>query len=133
MKKKTELLLIIVLCLFSLFSCRREDISIRDCEINTFIGETGENFLSVYLLADLPDIQRTKMTVTNPSKELVWSFEPEKKQIDGIFYIGSDKIAMPKGFEMPSGEWTAELIYKDGRTVSKVFKVKSDASSDQFE
>lgn len=133
MKKKTELILILILLLFPLLSCRREELSIRDYEISSFKGETGESFLSVYLLADLPDIQRTKMTITDPSKDLVWSFEPEKKQIDGIYYIGSDRIAMPKGFKMPSGEWTVELIYKDGRTVSRVFKVKSDTSSDQLE
>lgn len=75
--------------------------------------------LSVYIYADIPDVSKTTMTLTDPSGELVWTVNPSKAEYAGVNYVGTSDITMPKGFNLPIGVWTVELIYKDGRTVKE--------------
>ncbi len=132
MKKTTEIVFVVLMCFFSLLSCRREEITIRNCDYEAYIAENGETCLKIFLSADIPDLKKTKMTVKDPSESLVWSVAPEKILIDGNNFIGYDGIAIPKGMVLPFGEWFVELIYGDGRTVSDTFSVVSDGSSDQL-
>jgi len=41
----------------------------------------------------------------------------------GTKYYGSSDITMPLGSNLPTGLWSIDLIYKDGRTVSESFTV----------
>lgn len=133
MKKTVKIASVIFFCLFALVSCRREELSIRNCEVKTVEDEDGVTYLEVLLSADIPDISHTKMTVKDPSGDLLWSVKPEKITFDGMTYTGNLNIAIPKGFAVPSGQWSVELVYKDGRTVSRTFSLVSDSPSDQLE
>ena len=130
MKKTTEFLIFAIILIAVLVSCRREEISIRDCEYETYVSEIGETCLGIYLSADIPSLKNTNMTVKDPSGDLLWTVKPEELKLDGVKYIGYEGIAMPKGFVLPEGKWTVELIYQDGRVVSQSFTVVSDNSSD---
>ena len=44
-------------------------------------------------------------------------------EVDGADYLGSSDIGMPLGTALPEGQWSLDILYKDGSKVSRTFEV----------
>lgn len=79
--------------------------------------------LSLYVYADVPDAEKIRMQITSPDGELSWNIIPNKESYSGLTYLGTSSITMPKGCDLPKGDWKLLFMYKDGRSVEQYFKV----------
>ena len=88
-----------------------------------YVCSDGRMGLSVYVLASESDESSVQFSLRDPSGNLSWSFGAKKLELDGAVYLGSSDIGMPEGTLLPEGEWTLDVMYKDGSKVTRTFDV----------
>ncbi len=104
-------------------SCTKSDFSVDDVHVQPYITQGNQMGLSVFFLTKAKDPSSIQMSVKDPSGNLSWSMDVTKVQYDGSDYYGSSEIAMPYGVALPVGDWSADLLYKDGSTRTITFNV----------
>lgn len=121
--KRTLSIVAFILLSLTLFSCHRADLTINQTLVQPYIVADGEMGLAVYLRTSIENPENSSLYVKDPSGDWSWSLPLNELEYDGLKYYGTSDIAMPKGSLLPQGTWNVDLIYKDGRTVSKQIEV----------
>ena len=57
------------------------------------------------------------------TRDFAKAFDAVKATFDGRSYYGSADISMPAGLSLPKGQWSVEIIGRDGSTVNREFDV----------
>ena len=121
--------LLVLLCFFPLFvSCHKGEFSVSQVLAQPYVVASdvsciGDMGLSLYVMASIPSLDGLTMVVTDPASNLIWSFSPSKVEYEGAVYYGTSDILMPQGSFLPTGAWSLEIRYKDGRTLNFSFEV----------
>ena len=109
--------------LLVLVSCSKAEFSVSSTLAQPYILTDGRMGLSVYVLASESDESSVQFSLRDPGGNLSWSFGARKLELDGAVYLGSSDIGMPEGTLLPEGEWTLDVMYKDGSKVTRTFEV----------
>ena len=119
---RSRIALILALLLI-LVSCSKAEFSVSSTLAQPYVLTDGRMGLSVYVLASESDESSVQFSLRDPSGNLSWSFGAKKLELDGAVYLGSSDIGMPEGTLLPEGEWTLDVMYKDGSKVTRTFDV----------
>ena len=114
---------LILALLLALVSCSKAEFSVSSTLAQPYVLTDGRMGLSVYVLASESDESSVQFSLRDPSGNLSWSFGAKKLELDGAVYLGSSDIGMPEGTLLPEGEWTLDVLYKDGSKVTRTFDV----------
>ena len=114
---------LILALLLVLVSCSKAEFSVSSTLAQPYVLTDGRMGLSVYVLASESDESSVQFSLRDPSGNLSWSFGAKKLELDGAVYLGSSDIGMPEGTLLPEGEWTLDVMYKDGSKVTRTFDV----------
>ena len=109
--------------LLVLVSCSKAEFSVSSTLAQPYVLTDGRMGLSVYVLASEKEESSVQFSLRSPDGNLSWSFGARKLELDGAEYLGSSDIGMPEGTLLPEGEWTLDVMYKDGSKVTKTFDV----------
>ena len=119
---RSRIALVLALLLI-LVSCSKAEFSVSSTLAQPYVLTDGRMGLSVYVLASESDESSVQFSLRDPSGNLSWSFGAKKLELDGAVYLGSSDIGMPEGTLLPEGEWTLDVMYKDGSKVTRTFDV----------
>ena len=119
---RSRIALILALLLI-LVSCSKAEFSVSSTLAQPYVLTDGRIGLSVYVLASESDESSVQFSLRDPSGNLSWFFGAKKLELDGAVYLGSSDIGMPEGTLLPEGEWTLDVMYKDGSKVTRTFDV----------
>ena len=114
---------LVLALLLVLVSCSKAEFSVSSTLAQPYVLTDGRMGLSVYVLASESDESSVQFFLSSPSGNLSWSFGAKKLELDGAVYLGSSDIGMPEGTSLPEGEWTLDVMYKDGSKVTRTFDV----------
>ena len=121
--------LVLVLVLFALLSvsCSKDEMNITDLQVQGYVRTDSTMGLSVYAVTRSTSKNDKnvpiQMVVKSPDGNLSWSFDAVKATFDGRSYYGSADISMPAGLSLPKGQWSVEIIGRDGSTVNREFDI----------
>lgn len=118
-----KVLLVAIFVLLVCVSCHKGDFSVDSVIAQPYVHQNGQMGLSLYVLAQVPTQDAIKMIVKDPSGNLTWQVSGGIVTYQGTQYRGNSDIGMPNGNELPKGKWSAQLLYKDGRTLDITFDV----------
>ena len=119
---RSRIALVLALLLI-LVSCSKAEFSVSSTLAQPYVLTDGRMGLSVYVLASEKEESSVQFSLRDPSGNLSWSFGAKKLELDGAVYLGSSDIGMPEGTLLPEGEWTLDVMYKDGSKVTRTFDV----------
>ena len=119
---RSRILLVLAL-LLALVSWSKAEFSVSSVLAQPYVLTDGRMGLSVYVLASDDEEGSVQFSLKDPSGNLSWSFGAKKLELDGAVYLGSSDIGMPEGTLLPEGEWTLDVMYKDGSKVTRTFDV----------
>lgn len=127
MKKTAEraiAFLFLLILVFAVCSCAREDLRVFPAVSQAYKTPDGHNALSLWF--DTSDGYKdcVALEISSPGGLYTWHLEPRSQEYEGATYTGSSDAAMPAGLELPAGEWTYTLVFRDGRTYQGSFSIK---------
>lgn len=133
MSRSRALVLALVLVALVSVSCSRDGLDVADLQVQGYVKTDSTMGLSVFAAAASSSKKDknvpVQMVVRSPDGNLSWSFDAAKITFEGLSYYGSADITMPAGTALPKGQWSVEMIGKDGSTVNREFDVSyTDAS-----
>ena len=120
MRSRWALALVILIVLVS---CSKAEFTVSSVQTQGYVCTDGRMGMSVYVIASENDEGSVQFSLTDPSGTLSWSFGASAVTIDGVVYLGSSDICMPIGNPLPEGEWSLDVLYKDGSKVSRTFEI----------
>lgn len=120
---RSRLALALVL-LFVLISCSKAEFTVSSVQVQPYVCQDGRMGLSVYVRASESEEKSVQFSLRDPSGNLSWSFGASKVILDGVDYLGSSDICMPMGIPLPEGQWSLDVMYKDGSRISRTFEVE---------
>ena len=129
---RSRLALALVLLLI-LVSCSKAEFSVTSVRVQPYVCLDGRMGLSVYVIASENDENSVQFSLRDPSGNLSWSFGATKVKLDNADYLGSSDICMPMGIPLPEGQWSLDVMYKDGSKVSRTFEVDYGDVEDALE
>ena len=109
--------------LILLVSCSKAEFTVSSIQAQPYVCQDGRMGLSVYVLASDDDENSVQFTLKDPSGNLSWTYGARRLEVDGADYLGSSDIGMPLGTALPEGQWSLDILYKDGSKVSRTFEV----------
>ena len=144
MTRKKLLLFLTAVFVFGLLSCHKGEISVSQTLVQPYIVCEDTEYkseglnetvdwsmgLSLYISATVPSEDGLQMVVTDSTGSLSWTFTPSVTTYEDSTYYGTSNISMPKGVLLPQGNWSLELLYKDGQTLSLSFEVSYGSIED---
>lgn len=86
-------------------------------------ANSGSMGLSVFFTGSVPSEEGLTMSITSPDGVFSWTVVANKALVDDVSYYGCSNLAMPYGVVLPTGQWSLNLYYKDGRTLDYTFEV----------
>lgn len=120
MKRIAEILLILILLLC--VSCERDSIKATSTVAHSFVTSDDKTAISLWFTLDgYTDAQRLEIRSSND--EFTWSLAVKTADYAGRVYTGSSDAVMPSDADLPQGQWSYTLIFKDGRTLEGVFEL----------
>ena len=114
---------LVLALLLVLVSCSKAEFSVSSVLAQPYVLTDGRMGMSIYVLASENEESSVQFSLSSPGGNLSWSFGARKLNLDGADYLGSSDIGMPEGTLLPEGEWTLDVMYKDGSKVSRTFEV----------
>ena len=120
MRSRWALALVLLLVLVS---CSKAEFTVSTVRTQPYVCLDGRMGLSVYVIASQSEEGSVQFSLTDPSGNLNWSFGASKLSLDGVDYLGSSDISMPALSTLPEGEWSLDVLYKDGSKVSRTFEI----------
>lgn len=127
MKRTAELIitaLFSLILVFSVCSCARQDVKVFPVVSQAYKRADGHNALSLWFDTSDGYKDAVALEIFSPGGLYTWHLEPRTQEYEGASYTGSSDAAMPAGLELPAGEWTYTLVFRDGRTYQGSFSVK---------
>ena len=123
MKSQTKLFLILaLLCLLT--SCYKGTFSVSSVVAQPYVKASTKTMgLSVYITGSVPSVDGLTMVVSSPDGSLSWTTPAKEAIVDNVTYYGSSSLSMPSSASLPTGLWTLNLYYKDGRTLTETFEI----------
>ena len=109
--------------LILLVSCSKVEFTVNSIQAQPYVCQDGRMGLSVYVLASDDDENSVQFALRDPSGNLSWTYGARRLEVDGADYLGSSDIGMPFGTALPEGQWSLDILYKDGSKVSRTFEV----------
>ena len=122
--------ILILTLLLALASCSSGDDSVSGIHAQPYVRSDGTMGLSLYMITSAAKDETVQMVVTAPDGNLSWRFNAAESKFDGKTYRGSSDISMPRGTMLPQGDWSVDVLFKDGTTITKSFDVSYDDSFD---
>jgi hypothetical protein len=124
------LAMVFVSCNRTPFSLIAETHSVSSFTRYTKNGEVLFSYenLSIYIETADSQEKSLQMEVTSPSGLNTWSFQANRKEVDGITYFGSSDLVLdtPNAFE--NGLWHLLVMRKDGKSLETDFPVSTRLS-----
>ena len=121
--KQNRLICLILAFVLCLSACTKDDFTVNNVLVQPYIKATDNMGLSLYFQTNAKAPEEITMIIKDPSGDLSWEVKASKVEYQGTIYYGTSSICMPKGNELPKGQWVLELLYKDGNTVVQNFDV----------
>jgi hypothetical protein len=84
--------------------------------------------LSIYIETADSQEKSLQMEVTSPSGLATWSFQADRKEIDGMPYFGSSDLVLDDSKAFENGLWHLLVMRKDGKSLETDFMVSSRLS-----
>lgn len=122
--ERTITALFSVILLFAVCSCAKQDLKVFPVVSQAYETEDGHKALSLWF--DTSDGYRdaVALEIYSPGGLYTWHIQPRTQEYNGATYTGSSDASMPAGIELPAGEWTYTLVFKDGRTYEGSFTIR---------
>ena len=127
MGRVKALALVLILVALLCVSCSKNEMEVSDLKVQAYVRADSTMGLSVFAVMKSASKNEenvpVQMVVRSPDGNLSWTFDAVKTTFDNRSYYGSPDISMPKGLGLPKGQWSVEMIGRDGSTVERTFDV----------
>ena len=114
-----SLILILAVC-----SCARQDLKVFPVVSEAYETADGHNALSLWFDTTEGYKDAVALEIFSPGGLYTWHLQPRSEEYNGAVYTGSSDASMPAGLELPAGEWTYTLVFRDGRTYEGSFIIR---------